>query len=41
MPIKGNELMTTCYPEVEDIREPIDNSNTLLSNKKAKELLAW
>ena len=41
MSMKSKELMTTCYPDVTDIREPIDNFNTMLSNKKAKELLNW
>ena len=41
MSMKSKELMTTCYPDVTDIREPIDNFTTLLSNKKAKELLNW
>ncbi|WP_058308843.1 NAD-dependent epimerase/dehydratase family protein [Gracilibacillus massiliensis] len=41
MDITSKELMETCFPNVVDIREPIDGYETLLSNKKAKELLGW
>ncbi|TCT16055.1 nucleoside-diphosphate-sugar epimerase [Natranaerovirga pectinivora] len=41
MSVDNKELMNTCYPNVEDLREPIEGFNTLLSNKKAKELLDW
>ena len=41
MPIKSVDLMTSCYPDVNDIREPINDFVTLLSNKKAKALLGW
>jgi hypothetical protein len=29
------------YPDVTDIRSPIDEYQTLYSNKKAKEVLGW
>lgn len=29
------------FPEVKDIRLPIDNYHTLLSNYKAKKMLNW
>jgi nucleoside-diphosphate-sugar epimerase len=41
MNIKSKELMEQQFPEVKDFREPMDNYETLLSNKKAKELLGW
>jgi nucleoside-diphosphate-sugar epimerase len=41
MDIKSDVLMKTCYPEVMDIRAPIDNYQTLLSNEKAKKVLNW
>jgi len=41
MSIKSVDLMTSCYPDVNDIREPINDFVTLLSNKKAKALLGW
>ena len=41
MNIKSSELMSQQYPQVTDIREPLDNYDTLLSNKKAKKLLGW
>lgn len=41
MDIKSVELMRTRYPEVTDIRVPLDNYHTLLSNEKAKRLLGW
>jgi len=41
MSIKSADLMTSCYPNVNDIREPINDFVTLLSNKKAKALLGW
>ncbi|WEG11723.1 NAD(P)-dependent oxidoreductase [Pullulanibacillus sp. KACC 23026] len=41
MAIKSSELLATCYPTVTDIREPIDDYQSLLSNKKAKQLLGW
>lgn len=41
MDIKSETLMNIGYPEVTDIREPLDNFNTLLSNKKIKRVLNW
>lgn len=41
MNIKNDELMKANFPEVTDIRVPLDNYDTLLSNKRAKELLDW
>ncbi|MHB8061912.1 MAG: NAD-dependent epimerase/dehydratase family protein [Ruminiclostridium sp.] len=41
MDIKSNELMRAEFPEVKDIRVPLDNYHTLLSNEKAKKLLNW
>ncbi|MFB3164939.1 NAD(P)-dependent oxidoreductase [Neobacillus sp. 179-J 1A1 HS] len=41
MDMKSSELMALCYPEVTDFREPIDGYQSLLSNKKAKQLLGW
>lgn len=41
MAIKSKELMAAAYPEVTDYREPVEEYGTLLSNKKAKDLLGW
>ncbi|WP_138420115.1 NAD-dependent epimerase/dehydratase family protein [Aquibacillus sediminis] len=41
MDIKSRELMETCFPEVADFREPLNGYETLLSNKKAKQVLGW
>lgn len=41
MDIKSSELMKAEFPEVKDIRVPIDNYHTLLSNDKAKKMLNW
>ena len=41
MDIKSSELMKAEFPEVKDIRVPIDNYHTLLSNEKAKKMLNW
>lgn len=41
MDIKSRDLMAECYPEVTDFREPINAYESLLSNRKAKELLGW
>lgn len=41
MNITNDELMKANYPEVTDIRQPLDNYDSLLSNKRAKELLKW
>ncbi len=41
MNIKNDSLMKANFPEVTDIRVPLDNYDTLLSNKRAKELLDW
>ncbi|QGH36502.1 NAD-dependent epimerase/dehydratase family protein [Gracilibacillus salitolerans] len=41
MDITSKELMETCFPNVADFREPVEGFETLLSNKKAKEVLGW
>ncbi|MGB8451475.1 MAG: NAD(P)-dependent oxidoreductase [Anaerocolumna sp.] len=41
MDMINGDLMRMEFPEVKDIRVPLDNYNTLLSNKKAKDLLGW
>ncbi|MDC3416842.1 NAD-dependent epimerase/dehydratase family protein [Aquibacillus salsiterrae] len=41
MDIKSRDLMKECFPEVTDFREPLEGYESLLSNKKAKELLDW
>ncbi len=41
MDIKNEDLMKANFPEVTDIRVALDNYDTLLSNKRAKELLGW
>lgn len=41
MDIKSRDLMEKCFPEVTDFRAPLEGYETLLSNKKAKELLDW
>jgi nucleoside-diphosphate-sugar epimerase len=41
MDIKSSELMRSEFPQVADIRVPLDNYHTLLSNEKAKKLLGW
>ena len=41
MNIKSCDLMKHGYPEVTDIRRPIDGYQTLLSNERAKEVLGW
>jgi nucleoside-diphosphate-sugar epimerase len=41
MDIKSCELMKREFPGVKDIRVPLDNYQTLLSNEKAKKLLNW
>lgn len=41
MAVNSKELMNVAYPEVTDYREPVEEFGTLLSNKKAKELLGW
>ncbi|ENH97727.1 NAD-dependent epimerase/dehydratase [Gracilibacillus halophilus YIM-C55.5] len=41
MDIKSKALMETCFPNVVDFREPLEGYETLLSNKKAKEVLGW
>lgn len=41
MDIKSRELLTTRYPEVTDIRAPLDGYETLLCSNKAKKLLNW
>lgn len=39
--IQSDELMKSEFPEVKDIRVPLNNYHTLLSNEKAKKLLNW
>lgn len=41
MNIKNSLLMSEQYPDVTDIRISLDGYETLLSNKKAKEILGW
>ncbi len=41
MDIKSNELMAKEYPNCIDIRSDISEYQTILSNKKAKEVLGW
>ena len=41
MDMLNSELMRMEFPDVTDIRVPLDNYNTLLSNAKAKKLLGW
>lgn len=41
MAIKSKELMATSYPDVTDVRGPLNQFETLLCNKRAKELLGW
>ncbi|MFZ3577220.1 NAD-dependent epimerase/dehydratase family protein [Virgibacillus sp. DJP39] len=41
MDIKSKDLMAASFPGVTDFREPLTGYETLLSNKKAKEILDW
>jgi nucleoside-diphosphate-sugar epimerase len=41
MAVPSRELMAARYPEVTDFREPLNGHETLLCNKKAKQLLNW
>lgn len=41
MDIKSCDLMKAEYPNVTDIRTPIDEYQTLYSNEKAKKILGW
>lgn len=41
MEIKSCDLIKTVYPNVTDIRTPIDEYQSLYSNKKAKKILGW
>jgi nucleoside-diphosphate-sugar epimerase len=41
MNISNDQLMKANFPDVTDIRVPLENYDTLLSNKKAKEVLQW
>ncbi|MDR0569196.1 MAG: NAD(P)-dependent oxidoreductase [Spirochaetaceae bacterium] len=41
MDVKSIDLMRAEFPGVKDIRVPLDNYHTLLSNEKAKKLLGW
>lgn len=41
MDMSNRELMAASFPQVQDIRVPLDSYDTLLSNDKAKQLLNW
>jgi nucleoside-diphosphate-sugar epimerase len=41
MAIKSLDLMAVHYPEVKEFKDEVNDYNTLLSNKKAKEVLGW
>jgi nucleoside-diphosphate-sugar epimerase len=41
MDITSGELLKAEYPGLTDIRCPVNGYHTLLSNKKAKEILGW
>lgn len=41
MNIKSNDLMQDAFPGVTDFRAPLKGYESLLSNKKAKEILGW
>lgn len=41
MDIKSSDLLQAEFPEVTDIRTPVDGYQTLLSNEKAKKILGW
>lgn len=41
MDMTNRELLQAAYPDVEDVRIDLDTYETLLSNRKAKELLGW
>lgn len=41
MDIRSIELMSEFYPDVKDFRMPIEGFETLLSNKRTKEVLGW
>ncbi len=41
MDLKSRDLMAARYPDVVDFREPFDGYETLLGNKKVKQLLHW
>jgi nucleoside-diphosphate-sugar epimerase len=41
MAIKSRALMSAAYPDVNDLRGTLEGFETLLSNQKAKDLLAW
>lgn len=41
MNITSEKLMATVYPDVQDLRTELNGYETLLSNKKAKNLLNW
>jgi nucleoside-diphosphate-sugar epimerase len=41
MDIKTCDLLKNAFPNVTDIRSPIDAYQTLLSNEKAKQVLGW
>lgn len=41
MDVKSRDLMAAVFPEVTDIRSPLDQYEGLMSNQKAKKLLGW
>ncbi|GMA58290.1 hypothetical protein GCM10025858_27930 [Alicyclobacillus sacchari] len=41
MDMTNRELLHSTYPDVKDIRADLDGYETLLANRKAKELLGW
>ncbi|MCL6633701.1 MAG: NAD(P)-dependent oxidoreductase [Alicyclobacillus herbarius] len=41
MDIPSRELLAVSYPDVSDFRAPLDGYETLLDNRRAKQLLGW
>ncbi|SIS93647.1 NAD-dependent epimerase/dehydratase family protein [Alicyclobacillus vulcanalis] len=41
MDMTNGELLAACYPEVQDVRVDLNGYETLLSNRRAKEVLGW
>ncbi|WP_026695145.1 NAD-dependent epimerase/dehydratase family protein [Peribacillus kribbensis] len=41
MDIKSRDLLEACFPNLKDIRRPLEGFETLLANDKAKEVLGW
>ena len=39
--LPSQELIKRFYPQVSDLRTPLDGHETLISNRRAKELLGW